>query len=102
MSSFFHSKIELNIKQLKNLTSEDDVLIFYNILEDGKIEQSKKYSKLYKSSLVWNKMKVSYSVKYKDLWYPLLHNNGKLDTYIVIYFENWLEIKNQVYKDYNK
>ena len=41
VSSFYHSKIELNIKQLKNLTSEYDNLIFYDILEDGKIEQSK-------------------------------------------------------------
>ena len=99
MTPFYHSKIELNINQLKDLTSEDDDLIFYDILEDGKIEKSKKYSKNNESGWYWKKIRVSFSIKYKDLWYPLLHNNGKLDTYIVIYFENWKQIKEQARKD---
>ena len=102
VTPFYYSKIELNINQLKDLTSEDDDLIFYDILEDGKIEKSKKYSKNYESSWYWKKIRVSFSIKYKDLWYPLLHNNGKLDTYIVIYFENWKQIKDQAWKDYYK
>ena len=102
VTPFYYSKIELNINQLKGLTSEDDDLIFYDILEDGKIEKSKKYSKNYESSWYWKKIRVSFSIKYKDLWYPLLHNNGKLDTYIVIYFENWKQIKDQAWKDYYK
>ena len=31
-------------------------------------------------------MKISFSVQYKDLWYPLLKNNGKIYIYNEIYF----------------
>ena len=93
------------------MSSPIDDLIFYDIFCDnsikGTIQKSNKYSNYYNKKRhylfkIILEMKISFSVQYKDLWYPLLKNNGKLDNYNEIYFENWEEIKEQAWKNYYK
>ena len=60
-------------------------------------QKSNKYSNYCnKKYYIFNEMKISFSVQYKDLWYPLLKNNGKIDIYNEIYFLK-LEINKRPY-----
>ena len=48
-----------------------------------------------------NEYKVCFALRYKDIWYPLIKNNGKIK-YDTVYFENLVEIKKQVKENFPK
>ena len=48
-----------------------------------------------------NKINISFCIKYNDSWYPLIRSKEKfISSYPEIYFENWSEIKKQIFNDY--
>jgi len=88
----------------KNITSPIDGLTFYYINKDGKITSSSSYQKTILEYSHWyksNEYKACFAFSYKNLWFPLIKNMGKI-TYKTVYFESWVDIKKQVFSNWDK
>ena len=95
--------LEIDYNTLTHLQSSIEGLQFFNINEKGKIDYSAKYNKKsVKDFILQNSFYISFCFKYKNIWYPLIKNNGLVSKWNGIYFEDWKEIKKQAEEDFDK
>jgi len=97
--SFSQSEIDY-----KNITSPIDDLKFYYINKNGNISSEPKYEKkcTEKYHYVYsNEYKYCISLLYKDIWFPLIKNEGKIK-YNPVYFEDSKSIERQVVDNFNE
>ena len=95
--------LEIDYNTLTHLELSIEGLQFFNINEKGKIDYSPKYhKKSVKDFILQSSFYISFCVKYKNIWYPLIKNNGLVSKWNGIYFEDWQEIKKQAEEDFDK
>ena len=101
VTPFYYSKSDIDYK---NITSPIDGLTFYYINNDGKITSSPRYEKMINETnnlFFKDKYRICFALRYKDSWYPLIKNEGKIG-YNIMHFDSALDIKNQVYESWDK
>ncbi len=88
----------------KNISSPINELSFYYINKEGMITSLPEYEKIKSVKnyfYISKEYKFCFSLRYKDLWFPLLKIDEKI-RYKIAYFENWNDIKNQVKNNFKE
>ena len=98
-----NKELEIDFNSIKNFTYKIEGLTFYNLSEEGNIDFSINYIDEEEKFYFFrpSKYHISFCFKYQNKWYPLIKNNKLLSGYPIIYFEDWKEIKNQIYKNFS-
>ena len=100
VTPFNFSQSEIDYKLISSPIND---LNFYYMNKNGIISSETKYEKKYTVKHIFssNEYKYCFSLLYKDIWFPLIKNNGSI-RYNIIYFEDSNSIKKQVYENFNK
>ena len=92
VTPFNYHNIEILLKNIKN----NENVALHEIDQTGNIKASKKYCKKYQAGF-FSTDYPTFSITYKNVWYPLIKNERLLRDYEELYFDdyNWKEIKAQ-------